>query len=221
MIANRLAVAAAPLRSCSTALGERVHDAPERARQHLDGAIAVAAAEVERLQRAVQDLAAAGQLAGLVQDRTTSGSYRQRLGLMTQIRRDFEAMAEPLLAASTSPTTMISEAADLGRRRGPEPSQRTTWWHRRSRRHRLLHPSEQDVDVAGDRLPAIDRIVLYIREFATLGRLGLWVAASSRPTRCRWCCAGSPTTSRSPPSSRLRGLLFGTPVGANGVLAVA
>ena len=111
-----------------------MHHAPEQARQHLDGAIAVAAAEVERLERAVQDLTAAGQLAGLVQDRATSGEYRERLGLMTQIRLDFEAMAELLLAASTTTTRA---GTDLGAMRSPEPVHRNGWRARRSQRYQL------------------------------------------------------------------------------------
>ena len=141
---------------------KRLHDAPQQARQQMDGAIAVAAAEVTRLERAVQDLTAAGQLAGLVQDRATSDSYRERLGLMTQIRQDFEAMAELLLAASTPfSTTATHETVDGRRLDGLEHGQRTGWWRSRSRRGRLPQAG-QDVDVVGDRLPAIDRIVLYV-----------------------------------------------------------
>jgi WD40 repeat protein len=94
--------------------------------QRLDLAIAVAEKEVTTLRGQLQNLTAAGQLAGLVQDRDSSSDYRQRLGLMTQIRQDFDRMAELLLAAS-QPTSSVPE-----------------------------------VDAAGDRLPAIDRIVLYI-----------------------------------------------------------
>ena len=137
---------------------ELVHNAPERARQHLEGAIAVAAAEVERLERAVQDLTAAGQLAGLVQDRATVGDYRQRLGLMTQIRQDFKAMADLLHAASTM---TLNDNADPGRLHGLDPGQRKAGRRRRSGNH-PMRPAEQGVDLAGDRLPAIDRIVLYV-----------------------------------------------------------
>ncbi|WP_112237104.1 P-loop NTPase fold protein [Kribbella monticola] len=95
-------------------------------KQRLETAEAVAAAEVEELRKRVQNLTSAGQLAGVVQERAGAASYRERLGLMTQIRQDFERMAE------------------------------------------LLRPDEAAsndvpvVDAAGDELPAIDRIVIYI-----------------------------------------------------------
>jgi WD40 repeat protein len=87
----------------------------------------VAAAEVQALEADLRDLTAAGQLAGLVSHLSQEGSYRSRLGVMTRIREDFQAMAR-LLASATD------EAA-----------------------HDL-----DEVDSAGDRLPKIDRIVLYI-----------------------------------------------------------
>jgi len=102
---------------------KRIRDEQE---QRLETAKAVAAAEVEELRSRIQNLTSAGQLAGVVQERAGAGSYRERLGLMTQIRQDFERMAE------------------------------------------LLRPEEAaqyDVpvqDAAGDELPAIDRIVIYI-----------------------------------------------------------
>jgi hypothetical protein len=89
----------------------------------LDLAVSVAAQEVADLQRQLQDLTAGGQLAGLITEQAGSGTYRSRLGLMTQIRTDFERMAQLLTQASQEPAA---------------------------------------VDEAGDRLPAIDRIVVYI-----------------------------------------------------------
>jgi WD40 repeat protein len=88
----------------------------------LDVAVNVAAQEVADLQRQLQNLIAGGQLAGLVAEQAESGTYRSRLGLMTQIRTDFERMAQLLTQASQEPAT----------------------------------------DEAGDQLPAIDRIVVYI-----------------------------------------------------------
>ena len=88
----------------------------------LDLAVTVAAQEVADLQRQLQNLTAAGQLAGLVAEQAQAGSYRSRLGLMTQIRTDFERMAQLLTQASGEP----------------------------------------EKDEAGDALPAIDRIVVYI-----------------------------------------------------------
>jgi KAP family P-loop domain len=101
-------------------------------------ALEVSDAAVAALQRELQDLTAAGQLAGLVTDRVAAGGYRRTMGLMTQIREDFERMAELLAQAGMeSPDETDQEGTD----------------------------QEGDlsrVDVAGDELPAIDRIVLYI-----------------------------------------------------------
>ena len=88
----------------------------------LDLAVKVTAQEVGDLKRQLQNLTAGGQLAGLVAEQAGAGSYRSRLGLMTQIRTDFERMAQLLAQASREPV----------------------------------------VDEAGDQLPAIDRIVVYI-----------------------------------------------------------
>jgi WD40 repeat protein len=101
---------------------QRIRDEQQR---RLETAEAVAAAEVDELRARLQNLTSAGQLAGVVQERAGAASYRERLGLMTQIRQDFERMAE------------------------------------------LLRPDETPADVpvedaAGDELPAIDRIVVYI-----------------------------------------------------------
>ncbi len=91
----------------------------------METAEAVAAAEVEELRARLQNLTSAGQLAGVVQERAGAASYRERLGLMTQIRQDFERMAE-LLRPDQTPDDVPVE------------------------------------DAAGDELPAIDRIVVYI-----------------------------------------------------------
>ena len=60
----------------------------------------MAAAEVAALEGEMQDLTAAGQLAGLVAERAKAGSYRGQLGVMTQIREDFERMASLLTRAA-------------------------------------------------------------------------------------------------------------------------
>jgi len=90
----------------------------------LNLAVNVAAQEVADLQRQMQNLTAAGQLAGLVAEQAGTATYRSRLGLMTQIRTDFEHMARLLAQASRKPAKYTDEA--------------------------------------GDQLPAIDRIVIYI-----------------------------------------------------------
>jgi len=115
-----------PLRQKLRSARQVVQQARAEQIRRLETAEAVAAAEVQELQSRLQNLTAAGQLAGLVQERAGAATYRQRLGLMTQIRQDFERMAELL------------------ERDGPGQS---------------TVPKE---DEAGDELPAIDRIVVYI-----------------------------------------------------------
>ncbi|WP_031525603.1 P-loop NTPase fold protein [Streptomyces sp. NRRL F-5123] len=83
----------------------------EQQRAKLLTAAEVAAAEVAALERQMQDLTAAGQLAGLIGDRAAGADYRGQLGVMTQIREDFERMAE-LLGQAASP----DEGAEAGAR---------------------------------------------------------------------------------------------------------
>lgn len=82
----------------------------------------------------------------MVTDRATGGNYRSRLGMMTQIREDFTRMA-----------VLLTQAADP---RGPGASPG-------------MDADEQDTlaatdqrrpvkDAAGDTLPSIDRIILYV-----------------------------------------------------------
>ncbi|MDH6221434.1 P-loop NTPase fold protein, partial [Streptomyces pseudovenezuelae] len=104
---------------------ERLQAVVEGWRDRLQTAADVAAGEVAALEREVQDLTAAGQLAGLVSQRAAGGDYRTHLGLMTQIREDFQRMAALLADAGSG----AGEAAE---------------------------------DIAGDRLPAVDRIIVYI-----------------------------------------------------------
>ncbi|GAA1249439.1 hypothetical protein GCM10009665_45270 [Kitasatospora nipponensis] len=118
-------------RERSEPLRERLRVVMEGWRDRLQTAADVAQGEVAALERQVQDLTAAGQLAGLVSERAAAGDYRAHLGLMTQIREDFQRMAV-LLAEARS--TAEETAEDVT---GVE-------------------------DDAGDRLPEIDRIVVYI-----------------------------------------------------------
>jgi hypothetical protein len=138
---------------------QEIREQAARLRDRLDTAIDVARAEVDALQRQLQDMTAAGQLAGLVADRAAGGAYRERLGLMTQIRQDFEVMAELLLRAAERPRTPPGT---------DQPAEQPTQWLRRRRRRQraFTPPSGGDAsgnpDPAGDELPRIDRIVLYI-----------------------------------------------------------
>ena len=105
-------------------------------RQRLVAAADAADAEVSALEREVRDFTAAGQLAGVVADRAASGDYRSQLGMMSRIRQDFAHMSRLLSQAAGEPV----DAAALGRPVDtPAPA-----------------------DAAGDQLPRIDRIVVYI-----------------------------------------------------------
>jgi WD40 repeat protein len=113
-----------PLRERLGAVREAAQRVRDEQTRRLQTAEMVAAAEVKELRSRLQNLTSAGQLAGLVEERVGAGAYRERLGLMTQIRQDFERMAELLLGAGQPEFTVT--------------------------------------DAAGDRLPSIDRIVVYI-----------------------------------------------------------
>jgi hypothetical protein len=86
-------------------LRKRVGTWVDAQQARLDLAVKVAAEGVADLQRQLQSLTAGGQLAGLVAEQAQTGSYRSRLGLMTQIRTDFERMAQLLAQASREPAT--------------------------------------------------------------------------------------------------------------------
>ncbi|MGY4781677.1 P-loop NTPase fold protein [Rhodococcus opacus] len=72
---------------------DRVRDLVDPWRRQTQTALEVSEATVAALERELQDLTAAGQLAGMVSDRVSEGGYRRSLGLMTQIREDFEHMS--------------------------------------------------------------------------------------------------------------------------------
>ncbi|MCP2314149.1 P-loop NTPase fold protein [Kitasatospora paracochleata] len=118
---------------------KRAHAFVDRQRTRIQTAADVASAEVEELEREMQNLTAAGQLAGMVSERAAAADYRSQLGVMTQIREDFQRMATLLAQASRPPESDASPPE-----RGPAPGAART------------------EDVAGDNLPRIDRIVLYI-----------------------------------------------------------
>ncbi|MFK0279454.1 P-loop NTPase fold protein [Streptomyces sp. NPDC090499] len=113
----------------------RVHRAVEGLRAPLQTAADVATAEVAALEQELQNVTAAGQLAGLIGQRAAAGDYRGQLGLMTQIREDFQRMSILLAQASRQRAT----AAPAGDEDGP--------------------PRE---DEATDELPQIERIIVYI-----------------------------------------------------------
>jgi hypothetical protein len=109
-------------------------------RARVETAAEVAQAEVQRLEREMQNLTAAGQLAGLIGERAAAGDYRSQLGVMTQIREDFQRMAA-LLARATGPEDPRVPG-------GPEQDRG--------------QDSRDSRDEAGDELPGIDRIILYV-----------------------------------------------------------
>lgn len=118
---------AAQARVSVAAFHKKLQDLLAREHSEIETAARLAAEEVAALKRQMQDLTAAGQLAGLVEDRAEAADYRSRLGVMTHIREDFERMAT--LLAGTSDESLAPDAGE---------------------------------DAAGDTLPQIDRIVLYI-----------------------------------------------------------
>lgn len=119
----------------------------KRERDRLQTAIDVEAAQVTELQRELQNLTTAGQLAGFVADRAGAGTYRTRLGVMTQIREDFQHMAQLLVPDPNMPPRQ-PRGADATRAGAPGLKEGGS--------------DATDVDAANDTLPAIDRIVLYI-----------------------------------------------------------
>jgi hypothetical protein len=142
-----------PARERAQKLWERADAQGDR----LDTAIAVARAEVTAMERQLQDLTAAGQLAGLVADRAAVGPYRERLGLMSQIRQDFDTMTDLLLAAATERRRDPPQGDGLSSGTSPDDSATQAMGvPPRSGR------SDGREDLVGDALPEIDRIVLYI-----------------------------------------------------------
>ena len=122
---------------------EQLRGMADGEQQRLRTAAEVTDREIEVLQTEMQNLTAAGQLAGMVGDRAVSTDYRSRLGVMTQIREDFQRMARLLAQEASTPRPDLTlpdtaEAAARADGAGGSP------------------------DVAGDELPRIDRIVVYI-----------------------------------------------------------
>jgi len=126
----------------------------ERQRLRLETATEVAAAEAGALEQQLQNLTAAGQLAGLVAERAEGSDYRSQLGIMSQIREDFERMAALLADAAREP--MSGEPAQNGRLETEHTNA--------GRQENLVAGSgiSARADEAGDELPRIDRIVLYV-----------------------------------------------------------
>ncbi|WP_405512341.1 P-loop NTPase fold protein [Streptomyces canus] len=126
-------------------------------RQRMETAAEVAEAEVKAFETQLQNLTAAGQLAGLAIERAAEGSYRGRLGVMTQIREDFQRMAE-LLASATQERAVSAHAQGPGRDLvdGEEvPGSGAS-------DSRPDHSGGARADEVDDELPSIDRIILYI-----------------------------------------------------------
>jgi WD40 repeat protein len=99
-------------------------------------ALDVSKSNIQALEKEIQNLTAAGQLAGFVSERAAEGTYRKSLGLMTQIREDLQTMATLLMRDRTPGA------------RDPRGTARLANLPAR--------------DGGGDAMPQIDRIVLYI-----------------------------------------------------------
>ena len=104
-------------------LFRRVQSYGERTHERLETSLATAKAEEAALRAELQNATPGGQLAGLIQERSTGDIYRARLGLMSQIHEDFALMAKLLQRAAND---------------------------------------DEPLDEVGDRLPRVDRLVLYI-----------------------------------------------------------
>jgi hypothetical protein len=88
---------------------DKIRKANTNRRQRLETAIEVATAQVSALQTELRRLTPTGELVTLVERRGGEDSpYRTRVGLMTQIREDFEEMAR-LLAAPPGPSSMDTD----------------------------------------------------------------------------------------------------------------
>jgi hypothetical protein len=146
-------------RARASAVWQAAQRLGEQQRQRLQTAAEVAAAEVAGLERQMQDLTAAGQLAGLVADRVTGASYRSRLGVMTQIREDFKHMAALLASAADDPQP---NPATRSAPAGPESGADGAAPVGREARRDGKSWTTAEIDAAGDELPRIDRIILYI-----------------------------------------------------------
>ena len=85
---------------------EQVQQYAENRRRRLQTAFEIATARVDALQAELHELTPAGQMTALVERRGRRDSpYRAQLGLMTQIREDFEQMARLLAASANKPST--------------------------------------------------------------------------------------------------------------------
>ena len=82
------------LRNQAKPVIEQVQQYADNRRRRLQTALEIATAQVDALQAELHELTPTGQLTALVERRGRSDSpYRAQLGLMTQIREDFEQMA--------------------------------------------------------------------------------------------------------------------------------
>ncbi|BBB01333.1 hypothetical protein RVR_8697 [Actinacidiphila reveromycinica] len=129
------------VRKALRATRERLRDGLRKAAEYgaevhsrVEIAANLAAEEVAALERQLRNMTAAGQLAGLVSDRVGDGQYRGRLGMMTQIREDFQRMARLLAEVAAEPDRSAGGPLSAAAR----------------------------ADVVQDELPRIARIVLYI-----------------------------------------------------------
>ena len=89
-----------------------IGDTVERWQAPVQIALDVSEKNVATLERELQELTAAGQLAGFVADRAAAGNYRASLGLMTQVRQDFQAMSQLLTKDSAERASGQLEGLD-------------------------------------------------------------------------------------------------------------
>ncbi|GAA2438047.1 hypothetical protein GCM10009856_56380 [Mycolicibacterium llatzerense] len=83
-------------RDAATKIREAARNLTASLNRDVELALSVSEATIITLENELRDLTAAGQLAGLVAERATNKTYRESLGLMTEIREDFERMSKLL-----------------------------------------------------------------------------------------------------------------------------
>jgi hypothetical protein len=145
---------------------------------------------LKAVDQQIAGLSALGRLGGFVTDRNASNDYRQRLGVMTDVHRDLDRLAQLLRevaaeqdsADSWTPTSpsgsTVAEPAPhpasgriarllprlrASRRKATAMStSKPQTGHAEELRRQWREAQRSALDAAGDSLPRIDRVVIYI-----------------------------------------------------------
>ena len=84
-------------------LRKMVQDYGQAEKASLEAMLEAANNDEAALEAEIRNATPAGQLAGFIQERAVGDAYRSRLGIMTQIHRDFEIIAKLLRRAADQP----------------------------------------------------------------------------------------------------------------------